>query len=292
MPIGARVIMFRPSFQPAPTLVAGSPLKEPLLSKSKAEKSAVPAEKPEVDHELQGLMSEIESDLREDELKKIWKRFGNVIIGAAIVLVLGVAGYQLWREYELQQRDALANRYDAAITQFDAGKYDAAAKEFADIAKHSGQGYPALARLQEAASKLQQGDNVGAIAAYKALGEDKKMDPVFRDLGIVLHVMHALDSEDPKTLQTAIAPLLAPGNAYYYTALELASLLAAKQGDTAHAAQLAEQIVNDPASPQGVRQRAQDLAALFKPAETASAVQPASAPSPAAPQPATPSQGK
>lgn len=254
--------------------------------------AAVPAKPSDEDLAMEGLMMEVESGLREDEFRKIWKRYGNLIIGLAIVLVLGVAGYQLWREHQLEQRDAFANRYDAAITQFDAGKYDAAAKEFAEIAKNNGQGYAALARLQEAAAKLQQGDNVGAIAAYKALGEDQKMDPVFRDLGTLLRVMYALDSEDPKTLEPALGPLMASGNPYRYSALELAALLAAKQGDTARAAQLAEQITNDPTAPAGLRERANDLATLYKPAETASAAPTVAAPQPATPEPVTPSQGK
>ena len=248
---------------------------------------AAPAKPSDEDIAMEGLMAEVEEGLREEQFQKIWKSYGNLIIGLAIVLVLGVAGYQLWHEHQLGQRDALANRYDAAVTQFDAGKYDVSAKEFADIAKNSGQGYAALARMQEAAAKLQQGDTAGAIAAYKALGEDKNMDPVFRDLGALLRVMYAIDSEDPKTLEPVLGPLTAQGNPYRFSALELSALLAAKQGDTARAAQLAEQITNDPAAPAGVRERAGDLETLYKPAETASA-----ASVPAAPQPATPAQGK
>jgi hypothetical protein len=274
-------------------MLPARPLKEPFLSKSKDAKvpAAKSAEKPPVDLELEGLMSDIESGLREDELKKIWRRWGSAIIAGAIVLVLGVAGYGLWKEYNAEARTEIANRYDAAVTQFDAGKYDAAAKEFAAIAPKSGPGYSALARLQEASAKLQQGDNIGAIAAYKALGDDKNMDPVFRDLGIVLRVMHSLDSEDPKTLQPVIAPLLVSTNPYYFSALELASLLAARQGDKAKAAQLAEQIENDPSAPQGVRERARNLATLFGSAETAAA-QPAPVTPAPAPSPATPAQGK
>ncbi len=279
------------------------------MFKSKDAKSAAPAgapatpPAPQVDHELEGLMSEIESDLREDQFRKIWNRFGTLIIASGVVLILGVAGYQLWRGYETRERDVLANRYDAAVTQFDAGKYDVAAKEFADIANKKGEGYAALARLQEAASKLQQGDKAGAIAAYKALGEDKSIDPVLRDLGTILRVMHALDTEDPKTLEAALGPLLAPGTTYYHSALELGALLAAKQGDKTRAVQLAEQITNDPAAPAGVRERAQDLATLYKPASPATAslppaaapvaVTPAAAtPAAAAPSPASPPQGK
>lgn len=258
---------------------------------------AVPAKPSVADLAVEGLMAEVEEGLREDQFRKIWKSYGNLIIGLAVALVVGVAGYQLWHEHQLSQRDALANRYDAAVTQFDAGKYDVAAKEFADIAKSSGQGYAALARMQEAAAKLQQGDNAGAVAAYKALGEDKTMDPVFRDLGTLLRVMYALDSEDPKTLEPALGPLTAAGNPYRFSALELSALLAAKQGDTARAAQLAEQISDDPAAPAGVRERANDLVTLYKPAEAASAAPMPAAPQPAAPQPAaaqpaTPAQGK
>ncbi len=268
-----------------------------MIALRKSKDAAVPAPtksadkdkaQPEVDHELDGLMSEIESDLRDDEFRKIWRRYGHVIVGAVIALVAGVFGVQAWRQYETDARAALATRYTVAARALDAGQYDDALAGFGEVAAKPGEGYAALARLGQAAAQIQKKDLDGAIATYKALAGDTRADPIFRDLATVLRVLHSLDRDDPKTLEAVLTPLLAPNNAFNHSALELSALLAAKQGDNARAAKLAEQIVTNANAPQGLRQRAQDLGALFKigvpsvPPESASAA-PAALAAPAAP---------
>jgi hypothetical protein len=256
------------------------------LSKSKdanlpAPNSPAPKKGEAVDHELESIMSEIEEGLREDEFKKLWKRYGNWFIAAAVAVVIGVFGYQLWRQYDEKTRAELAGRYDAAVVTFEAGKYDDAIQQFNAVAAKKGEGYAALARLGAASAQLQKNDVDGALASYKALSEDKSIDPVYRDLGTILRVLHGMDREDPKVLETALNPILAPANPYYHSGLELAALLAAKQGDKERAAKLAEQITGDPGAPAGVRERAQDLASLYKPVPP-EAGKPITTPAPAA----------
>ena len=250
------------------------------------------AKKPDdTDHELEGLMTEIESDLREEELKKIWKNYGGVIIAFVFAVVLGVAGVQLYRQYETKQREAAGRNYESAIKAQEDGKTDEALALFAALAKDGPKGYATMARLSQAAIQIQKNDIDGALANYKLLAEDTKADPVFRDLATLLGVLHSLDRVDAKTLEAQLTPIASPNNAFNLTALELTALLAAKQGDTARAIKTLGQISSDPATPASMRQRAEDLTKLYEsgvlpPPPVIPAVAPAAAP-PAAP-PETP----
>ncbi len=235
----------------------------PLPAKAGAGK-AKKAEKTEEDAELEGFMSEIEADLREDELKKIWQRYGKTIIAAMAIMVLSVLGVQQWRQHDAEQRLELAARYEQAVKDASAGKTDEAAAIFADVAKNKGEGLATLAQLERAAILLQKNDAPGAVAIYREVAADNGVDRTFRDLAIVLEALHTLDTAEPKTLEAKLSPLSGPGNAFHNTAIELSALLAAKQGDNARAGTLAQQLVDDPTTPQAMRQRAQDLAAYYK----------------------------
>ncbi len=243
--------------------------------------------KPERDDELEGLMSEIESDLREEELAKIWERYGKTIMVAATVLFLGVAGFELWRQHAAEQRLELASRYDEGQAAVAQGKTDDALAIFADIAKSRGEGYATLASLDRAALLLKKNDTDGAVAIYKSIAADTKADQVFRDLANVLVVVHTMDTADPKSLEPMLSPLTGPANPFHNIATELSAVLAGKAGDRARAAQLAEQLANDATTPPEMRQRAEDLAAFYKSgAEIPKSAAPAAAAVPAAAAPA------
>jgi len=245
-------------------------------------KSSKPVES---DPELDGLMAEIESDLREDELKKIWKKHGSLIVALIVALVVGVTGFQLYRQYAVAQRAEMARSYEAAVKQLKDGKTDEALSAFAVLGAKGGEGYGALARLSQAALQVEKKDIDGAIATYKSIADDNGVDPVLRDLATLLHVLQSMDRTEAKALEAELAPLNTPNNPFKYSVMEITALLAAQQGDAARAATLAGELAADPGVPPSMRQRANDLQALYKANAPAA---PAPAPAAAAPTPAAP----
>ncbi len=240
---------------------------------------------PPRDAELEGLMSEIESDLREEELRKLWQRYGKAFIGLLAVIVIVIAGVQVWRDREADQRQALAASYDHAMKDLQAGKTTEALDGLTKVAGHSGEGYAAIAKLQRAAALLKQNDTDGAVAIYKALAADGSADDTFRQLATLLQVLHTMDREPPNTLEPLLTPMLNPDSPFSASAQELSAVLAAKQGDNARAVKLLDQILEDRSSmPPNLLARATDLRAYY-----ASQLPPASSsPKPPAPAPAKP----
>lgn len=215
------------------------------------------------DVELDGLMSEIESDLREDELKRIWRQHGSTFVVIAVLFLVAVAGYEGWKAYSGRQHASIALVYDEGMNAAAAGEFDDAKAKFDEVAKSEDQPYASLARLTQAGILLQNNDTKGALALYAALAADQKADLLFRDVAAILKALHSVDSEDPKKLEADIAPLT-KDSTFKASAIELTALLAAKQGDTARAATLAQSLVDDAATPQAMRGRAQEYAALYK----------------------------
>ncbi|MDX2144726.1 MAG: tetratricopeptide repeat protein [Rhodospirillaceae bacterium] len=248
--------------------------KVPAPAKVKSKK----AEKSEEEALFDGFLTEVEDDLREEEFKKLWAKYGGYVIGAVAAVIFGVLGWQLWRQNVETKRIEVAKQYEAASKLLQDGKMDEALTAYAAVAAEKGQGYAALAQLQKAAIALEKNDREGALAAYRALADDTNADPLFRDLGLLLRALHGIDGENPLELEASLKPLLDPANPFSFSATELTALLAQKQGDTARALQLVEGLIADTETPQGIRQRAQELSAVFK---GAAAVAPPSAPAPA-----------
>jgi len=63
---------------------------------------------------MSDIFQEVEEDVRRERYEQLWKKYGNYMIAAAAVVVLAVGGYQAWKAYDLNQRQQISDRYQAA----------------------------------------------------------------------------------------------------------------------------------------------------------------------------------
>ena len=204
------------------------------------------------------IFEEVDEELKEENFKKLWDRYGYYLIATVILLVGGVAAYKFWESYTYNQRQTYSEEFMAAIALAEEGKNSDAAAAYTVFAEDADAGYAMLARFREAASRRKEGDRGAAIDIYETLAVDDSIEPLYRDLAILLSVMARSDKGDPKILSDRLAPL-AEGGAWRHTAGEYLGLLALRQGDFASARQRFEVIADDLQAPQGVRQRAAEL---------------------------------
>jgi hypothetical protein len=109
------------------------------------------------------------------------------------------------------------------------------------------------------------GDRKAAIAAYDRLAGSSALDPEFRDLAVLLSVMHGLPEGDAKAAIERLQPLTADGNPWRASALELTAAAKLKAGDRNGALDLYRKIADDLGAPQRLRARAAELAAALAP---------------------------
>jgi len=157
----------------------------------------------------------------------------------------------------------MAMTYADATDAVDSGNFEEALSKLAAIENVSGEGYSAVARLAEASVLIDQDRTPEALAIYESMAADAGTDPIFRDLAVVLKVMHSMDAADPGPLESELAPLSGPGQPFRFSALELSALLAAKQGARDRAQEYLAEILGDPSAPQGLMSRARDLSDLY-----------------------------
>jgi predicted negative regulator of RcsB-dependent stress response len=102
-------------------------------------------------------------DLEEQEqlaqMKAWWQKYGNLLLTAVTVVLLGFAGYNGWRWYEREQAKSAAGVYgqlEQAIDARDAAKVQTLA---GTIQEHYGRTtYAAIASLQAAKLSAEMGD--------------------------------------------------------------------------------------------------------------------------------------
>jgi len=213
-----------------------------------------------VAEENDGIFREIEEELRHEKASKLWRAYGNYVIGGALVLVLGVAGMQAWRSYDLKQRTARGLTFDQARTLGVEGKTAQAIAAFEKIAKEKSDGYGRLARFREAGLMAKNGDAAGAAAAYQTLSHQDGLAPQYRDLAVVLGALQELNTSATSTpLIDRLPDLLDANNPWHHSAREALAIADLKRGDRAGAIKNFKALVDDATTPQGVAQRATEM---------------------------------
>lgn len=217
----------------------------------------------EEDLSVSTLFKEIDEELRQDKVTNLWKQYGTVFIAAIICVVLGVAAYEGWKSYDLSSRAELSNKYAQALDLARKGDLDGASKSFQTLADEADNGYDTLARMQQAGLLARQNKMNEASNAYFQIAKDSNIDPVFKEMALVLGALNGLDVLDPKDIIAQLQPLVGSASAWRHSATEITAYAQAKSGNKAKATELMSSLADDASAPPGVRQRAREFAQAY-----------------------------
>jgi hypothetical protein len=209
------------------------------------------------------IFNEIDEDLRRERALKLWKAYGNYVIGAAVLIVAATAGYVGWEDYSRKQAEAAATQYVTALDQAKAGKADDAGKALAGIAQSGHSGYAVLAKLEEAGIKASAGDAAGAAAIYRQVAANTSLDAELRDAATLMAAIDSVDTAAPGEIDKEVAGLAAPTSPWRYLAWEVQALAALKAGKVDDARTLYAKISDDADAPASLRARAAEMLAAL-----------------------------
>jgi hypothetical protein len=214
---------------------------------------------------LTDLFREIEEDLRRDQVKQLWEKYGIYVVGLAVAIILVAAAIVGWRAYERSRDEAASAHYDAIVAASAKEKPEEAAKAFGDFAATAPSGYASLAKLRQAAALLDAGDRKGAVAVYDALADGSGGSPLVRGMARVKAGLLVADTASYDEMKSRMAPISGADNPWRNNARELVGLAAWKSGKYVEAEAQFDAIVNDPQASAGLRDRAHVMQALLAP---------------------------
>ena len=212
---------------------------------------------------MSDIFREVDEDLRREQFKRLWDRYGTYVLGLAVLIVLATAGYRGWEYWKDRQAAASGDRFVAALKLSADGKHAEAAAALAAIAKDGSGGYPVLAAFRAAGEKLAAGDDKGAVADYDAIAQGASAPAPIRDLAKLRAALILVETASLADLQTRIGELADTGNPWRHSAREILGLAAWRTSDFTTARKYFQEIADDQESPQDLRSRAQFMLALI-----------------------------
>ncbi len=210
---------------------------------------------------MSDIFDEVEQELRADRAKQLLQRYAGVLIGAALVVVLAVGGWEAWQAWQARQRAAVATLYIQASNAADspsAATRQAAVPELRQVIARGNEGYRTLARLRLAAV-LAASSPKEALSLWDQVAGDRAADPLLRETANLSWALHVLDTGDPGVVRGRLEALARPQDPLHALAEEGLALLDVRLGRVAQAKVRLKALMNDTTAPQGVRGRAAGL---------------------------------
>jgi hypothetical protein len=211
---------------------------------------------------MDDIFKEVDEELREERLTKIWKRIGPYVIGilsGAIIITSAVIGY---REYDETQRQNWGVQFAEAMNLSEEGNWQESLDLYETLTEKTNLGYKTLSLFQAASLYAKNGNKEKALEIYQSL-ENKALDENFRDLATLMLIYLQFDNADPEILEKRIEKLASKGNPWYYNAVELKGFLFAKQKNKEKQIEIFNILSKDNKAPEGVRTRANDMLAIL-----------------------------
>ena len=216
---------------------------------------------------MSDIFREVDEEVRRDKATEFWNKHGSKLVGAALAVVIAVAGWRWYEDYSFRERAALGASFEAAIADANAGKPDALAGLTALAEKKAGT-YPALARFRLATELAKTAkDDAGranAASAFDALATDANIPAEWRDLAKLRAAFLLIDTGSFEDVEKRLAPHTGGTDIYRHSAREGIALAAYRAGRFDKALDALQAIILDSEAPSGLRQRAELLLAVVR----------------------------
>ena len=200
------------------------------------------------------IFREVDEELRSDRMRSFWRRFAPYIIGAAVLVVVGVAANEGWTWYHANNAAKSSDELYAAFDLADGGDIPAAEAQLTKLIADGSGSYPMLAQFKQAGLLAKDGKVTEAVAAYDALAVNISNQHL-RELALVLAGNLMVDAGTLADVQARVETIATDGNPLRNAAREAMGLAQYKAGEFAAAQASFESVLNDPMTQSSTRNR-------------------------------------
>jgi hypothetical protein len=208
---------------------------------------------------MSDVFREVSEDLRREQLKQLWQRFGKYVIGAAVLIVVIVAGYEILQSVQARQSAESGARYQAAADLYTAGDLEGAEAAFLAVADDGHGGYKTLALMSVAGIRAELGNITGAVEAFDQVGNDAGTELALQDIARIRAAYLLLDTAPLSEIRQRLEPFTVDGGPYRIVALEMMAVSAIQAEDYDQALEWVIGMAQDPFATQASNARATTL---------------------------------
>ncbi|MEM7619070.1 MAG: tetratricopeptide repeat protein [Pseudomonadota bacterium] len=209
------------------------------------------------------IFREVDEEIRREQVKAYWDKFGIYIISVAASIVLIVAGYQGWTYWHQSQTAQAGLEFVKAQDLAKDDKTDEAANAFKKLIESGPKGYSILARFQLASTQAADGKSAEAAKTFESIVKDNNADPVIKGYAKLQSALLRVDEAKFEDIKNLLVDINTPKSHWRHSARELLGLSAYKNGQYDVAKTHYNSIITDAQASETLKERASMMLTLI-----------------------------
>lgn len=202
---------------------------------------------------MSDILLEVDDELRSQQIRALWARYGQFLISLAVVAVIGTAAGVFWHGHKNQRLEEQTGRLVSVLDH--SGQPDLKAMD--KLRKDTLMPLQAVVVLQLAQRQEQANELKNAERTYLKLAHKQSAPPVVREFASLNAARLGLvQGQKGNGLLREVEPLTQKNAPFRGSALELKGLILYQQGKTKQANEIFHALADDADVPNTIRQRA------------------------------------
>jgi hypothetical protein len=203
---------------------------------------------------------EVDEELRRDQMKSYWERYGKLVIAGIVLLLAAIGGFIWWQNQKEVKAGERGQQLIEAFDDIAARRKAAAIGKLDALAKSGSDGHRAAALLTKADLAIEGGDLKGAAATFRQIADDTGLAQPFRDVALVRLTAIELDTLPPQAVVDRLKGLAVAGNPWFGSAGEMVAISYLRMNKPQQAGALFAAMAKDKKLPDTLRSRATQMA--------------------------------
>ena len=202
------------------------------------------------------LEDEVNEELRRQQLKSIWDRFGVYIIGFAVLIIISVGGNEIINHLNNRLSQRESNAFDNALNLIENGNDSAGLDQLIKLTEGK-TGYKGLALFRLSSESLTNGNYQEAVNYLKKASLDKTLTNNLRVFAKIKAGLILVDNGSFSEVDVLLKEVIESGGPFSFHAKEILALALIKNGRDLEAQEIFLEIANDASAPPVLARRAE-----------------------------------
>lgn len=209
------------------------------------------------DNVTDAFIQEVNEDVKNDNLKKLWDKYGLFIVLFVVIAVSAAVSFETikgWRDTKYQTQ---TENYLLAVQP--AENYENSLKALEKIAAADNGIYSDLARVQIATLLFEQGKNSEAETMLQTIADNDELNQRIRNLAALKLATYKIDTAPRAEIEALLKPVVAADDSWSPLATDLLAMAAIRDGDTETARSLYTALLENGNISDNFKSRIQDM---------------------------------
>ena len=203
---------------------------------------------------MSDIFQEIDEDLRQDKVARLWKAYGKYLVSLAVFIILAIAGYRFIEHMNEENREQASELYELASEAGRTGDKKAAIELFSDERFNETIGYAIISKLKKATLAKSNNDPEGMAIVLKQIVTNEEIPSYLRNLARL-----KLIASDSDNYISQLDALIEGDGPWKFLALELKGGMELEVGNLKEARSIFKELTIEADTPNNMRRRASEI---------------------------------